>query len=348
MPMRTNVSRHTLCGSCKGFSLVELMVSILLGSLLSMGMANIYLESKRNFEAESEAAQIQESGRFSLNLLKRELMMAGFYAGMPSVAGLAASPVAVDCAGTTWALDTSVPIDLINEYSLSMVTVNGTELTCLSASEVKPGTDIFSVKRTAGDPTLENGVYHPGVKGAEQTQWYLRIQNYQDLPSWLYVDAGGFDSGDIGVGSKINYWEMYARVFYIRNYSNAMSDGVPALCVERLNGSAMATRCLVEAVEDMQIEFGIDTDSDGVPNQFKQAPTASEMGNAVVARIFLLIRSVNELTGYTNTMAYRLGQKKVKARGDGFLRRVFSATVQMRNATLPVHQRREGVANETS
>jgi len=35
-----------------GLSLIELMVSLALGSLLSLGIVGIYLESKRNYLAE--------------------------------------------------------------------------------------------------------------------------------------------------------------------------------------------------------------------------------------------------------------------------------------------------------
>jgi hypothetical protein len=98
----------------------------------------------------------------------------------------------------------------------------------------------------------------------------------------------------------------------------------------------MTLRCLVEGIEEMQVEFGIDTDADGVANQYQAAPSSSDMANAVVARIYLLVRSIDELSGYQNTKTYQLGQRTVGARNDGYLRRVFSTTVQVRNAMLPV------------
>ena len=97
----------------------------------------------------------------------------------------------------------------------------------------------------------------------------------------------------------------------------------------------MTTRCLVEGVEDMQLEFGIDTNDNGVPNQFVADPNTPDIDNAVVARVYLLLRGNSEISGYTNNKSYNLGQKVVAAKNDAYLRRVMTTTVQMRNALLP-------------
>ena len=97
----------------------------------------------------------------------------------------------------------------------------------------------------------------------------------------------------------------------------------------------MTTDCLVEGVEDMQVEFGIDSDSDGIPNRFVGDPNTPDIPDAVVARIYLLLRGTSEISGYTNTKTYKLGEKTVAAKNDAYLRRVMTTTVQMRNATLP-------------
>jgi len=106
--------------------------------------------------------------------------------------------------------------------------------------------------------------------------------------------------------------------------------------MESLAGNAVTSRCLVEGVENMQLEFGIDTDDDGVANQYKVAPTGAEMDQAVTAKIHLLLRSILKIAGYRDDKTYALGQKVVAAQRDGFLRRVFSTTVHLRNRIEPV------------
>lgn len=322
----------------QGFSLIELMISIMLGLMLSLGIVNVYLGSKRNYAAEEDMARIQENGRYAINYLKRELMQVGFFGGRLDVDEMPSAGVSTDCvAGGNWALDAREPMELINDFSASLVTKNGTTLsnTCLVVAEVQLGTDIFSVKRTAGEPTVLDGVYKTGVTEATDNQWYLRVKNHGDQKSWLYNNISGFVAADIGAGSKVDYWEFYSQIFYIRNYSVVAADGIPTLCVKRLVGSAMTTECLVEGVEDMQVEYGLDTDLDGFPNQFVGDPNTPNIDDAVVARVYLLLRGTNPIAGYTNSKSYNLGQKLVGAKNDAYLRRVMTTTVKMRNLILP-------------
>ncbi|MEH6593004.1 MAG: PilW family protein [Halioglobus sp.] len=322
----------------RGFTLIELMISILLGLILSLGIVNVYLGSKRNYAAEEDMARIQENGRYAINFLKRELMQVGFYGGRLDVDEMPAGTVTTDCvAAGNWALDASVPLELINDFNSSLVTKNGTTLsnTCLIVSEIVSGTDIVTVKRTAGEPTLRDGAYTAGVTAAKNTQWYLRVQDYGSQKSWIYNDTAGFNSTDDVPGSKVDYWEFYSQIFYIRNYSLVAGDDIPTLCVERLVASEMTTECLVEGVEDMQLEYGLDNNFDGFPNQFVSDPNTPDIGDAVVAKVYLLLRGTSPIAGYTNTKTYNLGQKVVAAKNDAYLRRVMTTTVQMRNLILP-------------
>lgn len=322
-------------GYIRGLSLIELMISILLGIILSIGIVTIYIESKNNYQAEDEIARIQENGRYTLSLLKRELTLAGFFAGKLNTDEMTPSAVGTDCTTGNWVLDTSDSVELIDSFSSSFATVNGTTLNCMTASDIEAGTDIVVVKRTAGDFTLKNGAWNDGLTQADTTQWYLKVAGYGDSLSWVYIDGGNFDSGDVGTDTEVDYWEYHTNIFYVQNYSVTAGDNIPSLCAERLSGNAITKQCLVEGIEDMQIEFGIDTDADGVANWYKAAPTSAEIATAVTARIYLLVRSIDSVAGYTNAKTYSLGDKSVAAKNDGYLRRVFSTTVQMRNAALP-------------
>lgn len=321
-----------------GLSLVELMISLLLGSVLSLTISKVYLASLRDYLAQEEMARIQDNGRFSIKLLNRELQLAGFYAGTPSGDAMPSTAVSSDCVGVgNWALDTRNPVDLVNNFSSpgagSLRTVNGVDLSCLNDTEVVPGTDIVSIKRTAGNYTLKQGAYHGGAV-AKTNRWYLRLEDYGLDRQWFYHRSRGFPSVDIGPNRKVDYWEYYARIFYIRTFSETATDGIPTLCVESLAGGSrlgrMATRCLVEGVEDMQIEFGVDSDFDGAANQFTAAPQRADIASVVVARIYLLLRSVRQVPGYKRARIYYLGSKRVE-REDGYVRHVISATVHMPN-----------------
>lgn len=67
-----------------GFSLVELMVAITLGLLLTAGMIQLFSSTKVTFNSNEALARVQENGRFAMELMKRELRPVssrGFCAG---------------------------------------------------------------------------------------------------------------------------------------------------------------------------------------------------------------------------------------------------------------------------
>lgn len=325
-----------------GLTLVELMISVLLGAFMSLGMAAVYLEAKRNYSMEDEMARIQENGRYTLNLLKRELNMAGLFGGKLQPDDVAAVAIDTDCAAGNWALDASEAIEFTNDHDAAgnPVTVNGTTLTCLTGSDIQPDTDILAIKRTAGEATLKSGAFAGNFNPSDQEQWFLRIVNFGDTMEWSKISSdqledpnGPYDPNDSE--TDLAYWESYAKVFYVRKYAEVAADGIPTLCVENLVGNDMVTNCLVEGIEEMHIEFGLDTDADGVVNRYTNAPTAAQMDDAAIARIYLLVRSSEELAGYQDQKSYQLGQRNIAAKNDGYMRRVFTTTVQVRNAILP-------------
>ncbi|MEH6570083.1 MAG: PilW family protein [Halioglobus sp.] len=320
-----------------GFSLVDLMVSILLGMLLALGIVNIYLESTRNYVAEEDTARIQENGRFAMNHLKRELMQAGFYGGHADVARMPAVAVVDDCVGSgNWALDPGSPLEFINDFDSALVTQQGTEFDCLSAYSIMPGTDVFSLKRTAGEARVRGGVYREGSNAAQDRQWYLRIGNYGEQKSWFYSGTSGFPQESLGVSSVTDYWEFYTQIYFIRRYSIVPGDGIPTLCLAMLARDGMDSECLVEGVEDLQLEFGVDTSGDGVPNKFMNQPAAIDIERSVVARVSVLLRGIREIAGYTNSKSYVIGGKFIAAKNDAYLRRVMTTTIQLRNARRPL------------
>lgn len=326
--------------AASGLSLVELMVALLLGLLLTSGIVAVYLESKRNFEAEDELARIQENGRYAVSLLKRELTLAGFFGGYLTLDNVTGAPtITNDCtSGGALAIDDN-PVEWVNNYSGSVTNLAG----CLPGSDVQPGTDVLTVKRTAGEPTVFAGATAAASVPSEN-QVYFRVDNFGDPKSWYFSGSDtGFPTTVVNdpnsASNETEYWEMYTRVFYIRKYSVVSGDGIPTLCVSELVGTSMSERCLVEGVEDMQIVFGVDTDTnpDTVPNRYVADPNDAGAEVAVTARVYLLLRSVGELTGtqHKSVKTYQLGPGTTYTRTDGYLRRLFSTTVQMRNAILP-------------
>ena len=62
-----------------GFTLVEVMVAITISMFLIGGLVQIYSSSKKSSLLQQSLASFQESQRFALDLLSRDLRMAGFF-----------------------------------------------------------------------------------------------------------------------------------------------------------------------------------------------------------------------------------------------------------------------------
>ena len=73
------------------------------------------------------------------------------------------------------------------------------------------------------------------------------------------------------------------------------------------------------------------TTDDGRPNVYMTSPTLADMQTVVSARIFLLARTTEIDTRYTNAKTYSISNAPDYAPGDSFHRRVFSTTVSIQN-----------------
>ena len=68
------VNKHTIYG----LSLVELLIAMVIGALLLTGAASMMMSNKRIYKEQNEFGRIQESARFALDHIMRDLRMVGY------------------------------------------------------------------------------------------------------------------------------------------------------------------------------------------------------------------------------------------------------------------------------
>ncbi len=66
------------CGRTKGFSLVELLIAMAIGLILLAGIVKVWLGSRQIQQANTALAAVQESGRFAISVLERNIRLGGF------------------------------------------------------------------------------------------------------------------------------------------------------------------------------------------------------------------------------------------------------------------------------
>ena len=307
-----------------GFTITELLVSLGLGIALVTGAVNIFINNNRSALQDEQISIMMDNGRFLSRLLSRELAMAGFwgkYLDVATISNHASVAVGTDCGDgiNPWAMDLQ-GLQLLNNATVLTTAVN---FQCLPALRIVAGSDILAIKRVA-DSETDDGDINSG-------QIYLRTNG---AGAQMYLGGGAGTPPALG-GTETN-WAYLPVIFYLRDYSVTVGDGLPTLCRAFLNPASppdMTNQCLVDGIEDMQVELGVDGDGDFIADYYTGAPTAAEVSDAVAARIYVLARSINEVPNYANDQTYRLGAKVVAPANDGFYRRVFSTTVLLRNPT---------------
>ena len=328
-----NVPAESTARHQRGLSLVELMIALAISVIISLGVVNLFLQTKVSFMQDEEISRLQENGRWALRYVSRELSMTGFYGSVVNGATISSTlAVASDC-GVGWTLDTASAIEHLNNATDTLVT---TTYACLGAGEVVPGTDILVVRRTKDSPAMTDGNV---LSGPENNAVYLRLGQFGSAGA--LVRGSDLTLADKTAGSGVDAWEYQPQILFVRPWSSTAGDGIPTLCTKKITRDLATLKvgdadCLVEGVENLQIEYGLDTSSppDYTADYYTANPTAAELEEAVNARIFVLARSINEVSGYINDKSYQLGGTTVAAANDGHYRRMLQTTVVLRNGEL--------------
>lgn len=93
---------------------------------------------------------------------------------------------------------------------------------------------------------------------------------------------------------------------------------------------------IVEGVEDLQVTYGVDTDSDNVPNRYVDADAVLDFDDVVMIRISVTANSINNVGGTKtpNHGCTSSGGSQICLSGfnyDGLLRQTFTQTIALRN-----------------
>jgi type IV pilus assembly protein PilW len=331
-----------------GFSMPELLVSVTMGLLIVVGMVTLFFHNSRA-QAEVERANRQiESGRYAVDLLANDLRNAGFYGEFDPT--LLPDPAAVPdpCAATLAALKAMLPLH-VQGFSPA-----DTLPSCVS--DVRAGTALIVVRHTracvSGDPNC----------------------SANDPAGPLFQASLCSDSGELGSADPANWYALdidpaqllrtrrdcttaavtrryQTHIYFVAN-NDEPGDGIPTLKRAELryadNQLTFKTVPLAEGVENLQLEYGIDTSGNGSVGVTTSSPAGangctlpacavSNWRNVVAVRLHVLARSPSTTPGWTDSKTYNLGTAadgSARTAGpfnDGYKRHVFQTFVTLAN-----------------
>ena len=314
----------------KGFTLVEMMISLFIGGLILGGVMFTYIGMKVTTKDTMTIGELQESGRLAINIMQRDIEQIGFWGtyyddSFTSVNTEALSNPLTDCFE---GLNNGSFPDLATASNFRTIYAKvadaSKELNCVT-SPVK-GTDIIQLKFLQGDQLTE---------GETQTS-----ENYFIAEQ----ERAQFKRGEI-TGSSVNasIWPYSHHVYYISEQTYKVNNKnltVPALMRKRLVGGNITTETIMEGVENMRFVFGLDTNSDNRVDTYRSIKSMEHTDwenrkGILTVQVFLLIRALEPDPGVKiKNQTYILGEDEDKRElkfTDSFRRTVFTTTIRLNN-----------------
>jgi len=329
-----------------GFSLIELMVSIALGLLVMAGVLAIYLDlSRSNAELAKMNRQI-ENGRFTIQLLQQELWHAGFWDGYVPPLPSATPPTTVP--NPCLAFSTWNAVDVNNMYVIPVQGyVGGAGLPAECAGVVanrQADSDVLVVRYAA--TCLAGNV---GCESFNTGKLYLQTQGCGDTLHANYKNFAA-DKPVLGVPGEVVYKKdcttvadrrkLIASIFYVRNYSVTLGDGIPTLMRANfdLNGgtvSMQAAQPILEGIQSIKFVYGRDTDDTSSADVYDDCATctATDWANVVAVSVHVLARNLEVTAGYVEDKRYVLGSTVLGPFNDGFKRHAYNSFVRLVNVS---------------
>ena len=330
-----------------GVSLVELMVSMVLGLFLIFGAVTIYSKSRTTYQTNEAVARLQETARYAFDAIEPDVRMASYWGlasrsdyilnranadvATPTDNDLNSATSLIDQCGNNWLIDLDQYIEGRNG---SGNTTLGLASGCAAfRNAYRADTDTLTVRR--------GGEVQPDELAVGQL--YLqtsRIQGtlfYQSSATCVDPKDAACIPDDYSPPASETR-ELVSTMYYVVNQSVARPD-VPALRRKRLVAGTILDEEVASGVEDLQVRFGVDTNGDTNADLYvdPEDDPADYGGSIVSATIWLRVRAEDQEIGFNDNRTYdyadldATGEPNLAVPNDNYRRFVLSKTIQLRN-----------------
>jgi len=309
-----------------GLSLIELMITLVVGLLLVGGLIQVYLSSKQSYNAQAELARMQESGRYAMDLITTDLRRSGFWggsvdlrrieAGVPgAITNNTVPPVSNTCAANTnWARMIRWRVSGLNNTNTGYDCSNGYDATVAS--------DILTIRYAGPAP----------VTTLESDRLYLRDNTDSGV---IMTGATEGDSENVPaaiVGDEVvaSVRPLVSHAYYIGNSGRTCPGGaaIPALMRVRLGDDGLPlSEEIASGVEALEVQYLLG----------EEYLNADEIDDddwlrVSAVRFWLLVRAECAESGLVNSAVYAMGDQVVGP--DNIRRQLYVSTVMLRNARV--------------
>jgi type IV pilus assembly protein PilW len=333
-----------------GMSLIELMISITVGLLVLLGLTTIYLNASRSNTEFAKMNRQIENGRYALQILREDLWHAGFWGEYKPPQSETAEPVDPclpfeddEKGNPKWTLAyrnslLSIPVQGYDSGDLTSTTCGTAPGDVNATPDHVPDTDVLVVRYSS---RCIAGANCPPLASSPRFQTSLCTDD--DEPYVFDIADANLDLKGKACAGPADRRNFVSHLYYVRDHASKDGDGIPTLMrwiyrkVDDDDDKALPEP-LVEGIEYLELEYGVDSNGDGNVDDFKTAPLDDEWRDVVGIKVHLLARNLEATPGHEDDKTYSLGTKTLGPFNDNFKRHVYSSFVRLNNPSM----RREG------
>ena len=313
----------------RGFSLAELLIAIVIGLFLIAATFSVLAISSASVRSTGQMTQLQEAARLALRLLEEDLTQAGFFADLSAIdlspntnTTLHGSAAGVDCVGG--GRNNSTFPNGIGHFRTLWAARRGSQPAISCETAAIEGSEVLQLKRLRGnvvtDTLVSDRVY--GLLNLNELHFFTGEQVAPAI-------AGG------------RIYEYQHRVYYVKHNANS----IPTLYRHSLSSTALmgVAEPLVEGVEMMRFEFGIDINGDSAVDAYLKTSDVTDSlwdqhrdAEIISVQVHLLLRAFQQDSAFKAgvTRTYPMPGGTVSVPDDGYRRKQVSTTVVIRNPWL--------------
>lgn len=351
--MRTHIP--LMRPAAAGFSLIEFMIAITVSMIVLAALSATFVANSRARTEMERSNQQIENGRYALQVLGDDFQLAGY------LSQFNLNNAAIPTPGSKPDPCTTTLANLVTALPMHIQGYDGAAPgTCTSLlTGYKTGTDVVVIRRVstcvrgsancaavAGAPYFQASLCSAGNELGSLTgagvDWYRLDTNIANLNR---------TKRDCSPANLADMRQYLVHIYYIASNDQG-TDGIPTLKRVELTatGGAIAFSApvpLADGIENMQLEYGIDTSGDGAPDAFTADPDSYNgcagaacvlnWRNVMSVKINLLARNTSQSRDFTDSHNYVLGLKAdgspnaVAASNDHYKRHAYEATVRLQN-----------------
>ena len=331
----------------RGFSLVEMMIAMTIGLMITAGLVTIFANTSNSQQEMRRSSQQIENGRYAMDVISQDFQVTGYFGSYRKITAPAVAPDPCSLALSDIQASINLPVQVYQAASLTADPILPASCAAyLPSTNLSNGSDVVVIRRS-DTQFLAIGTATPAGQVYSQAN-----------PSTIDIHLGGgtttctsrADGTAATVTRRLQYPATtdicngtaspagYIRQYHVHIYfvapcaiptagttcDSTADGGKPIPTLKRLELTATAgatafkTTNIAEGVEFLKLTYGIDDTpntvnsdtgliGDGSPDRYSPAPSLADMSNIVTARIDILVRNPEPSAGFTDTKTYALG-----------------------------------------